>query len=45
LNRQLNSYETDEEKERGVTLYKKIFKETNEESIKNVLQNYLTDYE
>ena len=45
LNRQLNSYETLEERKNGINLFKRILKETEETKIKEILKNFLSDYE
>jgi hypothetical protein len=45
LQRLLNSFETDEEKEIGVNIFRKIVKETNDTGIKEMLDDFLTDYE
>jgi hypothetical protein len=44
LNRLLNSFE-DEAKERGLTLFRKIEKETEDEEIKSIVQDFLSDYD
>jgi spore coat polysaccharide biosynthesis protein SpsF (cytidylyltransferase family) len=45
LQRLLNSFKTDKEKETGVNLFRKILKETNDAGIKEMLEDFMTDYE
>jgi hypothetical protein len=45
LQRLMNAFETDKEKERGVTLFKKILQETPDAGIKDMLEDFMTDYE
>jgi len=45
LNRLLNSYKADKDKERGVSLLRKIDAETTDENIKEIVQDFLSDYD
>ena len=44
LNRLLNSYENDNKKEKGLSLFRKIEQETTDNYIKEILQDFLSDY-
>jgi restriction endonuclease S subunit len=45
LQRLMNTFETDEEKEKGVEIFKKVLKETTDNGIKEMLEDFMTDYE
>jgi hypothetical protein len=45
LQRLMNTFETDAEKENGVKIFKKILQETNDDGIKEMLEDFMTDYE
>jgi hypothetical protein len=45
LQRLLNTFETDKEKEIGVNIFRKILKETTDAGIKEMLEDFMTDYE
>jgi hypothetical protein len=44
LQRLMNTFETDAEKENGVKIFKKILWETNDDGIKEMLDDFMTDY-
>ena len=45
LQRLMNSFEKDEEREEGINIYKKILQETTDDGIKEMLEDFMTDYE
>jgi hypothetical protein len=45
LQRLINAFETDKEKEQGVNIFKKILKETTDTKIKEMLEDFMQDYE
>jgi hypothetical protein len=45
LQRLMNTFETDAEKENGIKIFKKILQETKDEGIKEMLEDFMTDYE
>jgi hypothetical protein len=45
LQRLMNAFETEEQKENGVNIFRKIVKETKDDRIKEMLDDFLTDYE
>ena len=45
LQRLMNTFEADDQKENGVKIFKKILKETTDNGIKEILEDFLTDYE
>ena len=45
LQRLMNSFEKEEEKEEGVNIFKKILRETTDAGIKEMLEDFMTDYE
>jgi spore coat polysaccharide biosynthesis protein SpsF (cytidylyltransferase family) len=45
LQRLMNTFETDCEKEKGVNIFLKILQETKDNGIKEMLEDFMTDYE
>ena len=45
LQRLMNSFEKDEEREEGINIFKKILQETTDDGIKEMLEDFMTDYE
>jgi hypothetical protein len=45
LQRFMNTFTTDEEKQSGIAIFKKILQETTDDGIKEMLEDFMTDYE